>query len=484
MIEGSALFLIASVLISGGLLAVVGDILGSKIGKARLRLGNLRPRQTAQVVTVLTGILIAATTLGINFALSKPLRQGVFELQEILRQLRIATADLDKVAAEKASIEEDLQVTRAKQQSVQRRLSKTNDNFEQAQEQLSTISKQAEQLRNDIEDLVADRRELLQQRTELDEEIEQLRQQIDNRDDELKKRQGKIVEQDKILQERQTRLQALESQRQTLQRQIEEQDAEISRFDQKIAAKDRELKRRENQLKGLEGQLTFLQQQVKVLEEYYQTYQELRERRIAILKGQVLAFAALRVVDPESTRAAIDRLLAQANRMVIEATQPGENPANERILRITQSQVDQLVNQLQDGREYVVRILSAGNYVQGEKDVRVFADLALNQQVFRDGETIATISLDASDRSEGDLQERLDLLLSATQFRARRAGILGAIQVEEGKTKTLFDFVEKLSSSEEGFDQIKAVAAGKSYTSGPLKIRLVVLDNGEVVFST
>ena len=484
MIEGSALFLIASVLISGGLLAVVGDILGSKIGKARLRLGNLRPRQTAQVVTVFTGILIAATTLGINFALSKPLRQGVFELQEILRQLRIATADLEKVAAEKASIEEDLNVTKAKQRSVQRRLSKTNDNFEQAQEQLSTISKQAEQLRSDIEDLVADRKELLQQRTDLDEEIEQLRQQIDNRDQELKKRQGKIVEQDTILQQRQARLQELESQRQILQSQIEEQDAEISRFDQKIAAKDRELKRRENQLKGLEGQLTFLQQQVKVLEEYYQTYQELRERRIAILKGQVLAFAALRVVDPESTRAAIDRLLAQANRMVIEATQPGENPPNERVLRITQSQVEQLVNQLQDGREYVVRILSAGNYVQGEKDVRVFADLALNQQVFREGETIATISLDSSDRSERDIQERLDLLLSATQFRARRAGILGAIQVEEGKTKTLFDFVEKLSSAEEGFDQIKAVAAGESYTSGPLKIRLVVVDDGEVVFST
>ena len=484
MIEGSALFLIASVLISGGLLAVVGDYLGSKIGKARLRLGNLRPRQTAQVVTVFTGILIAATTLAINFALSKPLRQGVFELQEILRQLRIATADLEKVAAEKASIEEDLKATKTEQQSVERRLLKTNDNFQEAQKQLSTISEQAEKLRSDIESLVADRKKLIQQRTQLDEEIEQLRQQISNRDQELKKRQGKIVQQDKILQERQARLQELESQRQTLQSQIEEQDAEISRFDQKIAAKDRELKRRENQLKSLEGQLTFLQEQVKVLEEYYQTYQELRERRIAILKGQVLAFAALRVVDPESTRAAIDRLLAQANRMVIEATQPGENPPNERVLRITQSQVDQLVNQLQDGREYVVRILSAGNYVQGEKDVRVFADLALNQQVFRKGETIATISLDSSDRSERDFQERLDLLLSATQFRARRAGILGAIQVEEGQTKTLFDFVEKLSNSEEGFDQIKAVAAGESYTSGPLKIRLVVLDDGEVVFST
>lgn len=82
----SAAVLLAAVLILGGLLAVLGDRLGTKVGKARLRLFGLRPRQTATVVTVLTGILIAASTLGILFALSKSLRQGVFQLDEILKQ--------------------------------------------------------------------------------------------------------------------------------------------------------------------------------------------------------------------------------------------------------------------------------------------------------------------------------------------------------------------------------------------------------------
>ncbi|NJN75689.1 MAG: DUF3084 domain-containing protein [Synechococcaceae cyanobacterium RL_1_2] len=74
----SALVLILAILLLGGLIAALGDRLGTKIGKARLRIFNLRPKQTAILVTVVTGVLISASTLGILFALSKSLRQGIF----------------------------------------------------------------------------------------------------------------------------------------------------------------------------------------------------------------------------------------------------------------------------------------------------------------------------------------------------------------------------------------------------------------------
>lgn len=484
MIEGSALFLIASVLVSGGLLAVLGDYLGSKIGKARLRLFNLRPRQTAQVVTILTGTFIAASTLAINFALSKPLRQGVFELQEILRQLRTATADLNKVAADKREVEQNLAAAKQEQETVGKRLLKINRNFRQAQAKLKAASSQAEVLRRDIKTLLTDRQKLLQQKSQLDQQISALRQQVGIRDQELKKQLSKIASQDKVLQKRQLRLQQLETQQRQLQNQIDKRDREIADLDRAIASKDSDLTRRERQIKELESQLSFLQRQVEVLEQYYETYQEFRERRIALVKGQVLAFAALRVVDPQSVKIAVDRLLSQANRMAIEATRPGETVADQRVVQITQSQVDQLSKQLQDGQEYVVRIISAGNYVQGEKEVRVFADVALNQQVFRRGETIATVSLDSSKQAEAEVQKRFDSLLAATRFRARRAGILGTIQIEEGQTKTLLDFLQRLNTSEDNFDEIKAVASNNTYTAGPLKIRLLVLQDGEVIFST
>jgi len=73
----SAYILIVAILLLGGVLATLGDRIGTKVGKARLSLFNLRPRKTATVVTIMTGCLISASTLGILFGLSESLREGV-----------------------------------------------------------------------------------------------------------------------------------------------------------------------------------------------------------------------------------------------------------------------------------------------------------------------------------------------------------------------------------------------------------------------
>ena len=473
----SAYILIAAILLLGGLIAALGDRLGTKVGKARLRLFNLRPRQTAIVVTILTGTMIAASTLGILFALSDSLRQGVFELDQILKKRREVQGELDKVTKEKKQVEKELSEAKTEQAEVQRRLDRTNRNFEQAKAQLKAVSRQANILRSEIETLLSERQQLLQQRNQLKELLTQLQEQ-------LRERERKIADQDKILQEKEIRLQQLEKEQSLLQAEITQRDNVIGQLDQAIAAKDGELQAREVRLEDLEKQLAFLNQEVEVLEQYYQNYQELRERRIAIVRGQVLAFAAFRIVEPTAVTQAIDQLLRQANRTAIQATRPGSEEFNERVVKITKAQVEQLLDQIQDGRDYVVRILSAGNYVQGEKEVRVFADIAFNQEIFNQGEMIATVSIDSDNITEADIQKRLDLLLAASQFRARRAGILGKIQIGDGHIKTLINFIEELNESEEPLEEIKAVAAETTYTAGPLKLRLVAIRDGKVIFST
>ena len=60
--------LIAAILILGGVIATVGDRIGTRVGKARLSLFNLRPKKTAVIVTIFTGGLISASSLAILFA--------------------------------------------------------------------------------------------------------------------------------------------------------------------------------------------------------------------------------------------------------------------------------------------------------------------------------------------------------------------------------------------------------------------------------
>lgn len=494
----SAYILIASILVLGGVLAALGDRLGSKIGKKRMRLFNLRPRQTATLMTIATGILIASSTLGLLFGLSKSLRQGVFELDEILKERRAAIRqlerDLEKVRKDKAQIQQELEAARTAQTSAKKRLVSINQNFQTSQTQLKTVTNQLSTVQSEVATLLKDRQQLQQQKnqltsqkTQLSTQLNELQERVKTRDQEIVKREQQLAQQDQLLAQRQTRLQSLEKEQKQLQSAIDLKDDQIEQLDQSIANKDINLKQKEAKLSELETQLSYLRREVEVLEQYYQTYQELRERKIAIVRGQVLAFGALQVVNPgdaKSIVSAVDQILQQANLSATQAIQ-GNNPnSNTPIVKITKAQVEQLVQQLQDGREYVVRILSAGNYVLGEKEIRVFADVAPNQRIFEQSQEIAAISIDSQNMSEEDLQNRLDTLLAASQFRARRAGVLGNIQVEDGRLTSLINFMEKVNQSDDTIDEIKTIAAEKTYTTGPLKLRLVAIKDGEIIFRT
>jgi len=72
----SGYVLIAAVLLLSGVIATVGDRIGMRIGKARLSLFNLRPRQTATLVSILTGGVISASTLALLFGVSSQLRSS------------------------------------------------------------------------------------------------------------------------------------------------------------------------------------------------------------------------------------------------------------------------------------------------------------------------------------------------------------------------------------------------------------------------
>lgn len=473
----SGYILIAAIFLLGGLIAVLGDRLGTKIGKARLRLFNLRPRQTAMIITFITGILVSASTLGILFGLSRSLRRGIFELDDILRELRHTQSELSQVDREKQQVVTQLTTVKKQQTAAIEELNKINLDFQQSKKQLKTISDQAAKLRSELNILLDERTKQVQQ-------LEQLKQQSQQLQSQLQQREEQIAAQDRVLQEKETRLKRLEQQQQVLQVEIQQQDLAIIDLDSAIALKDRDLKFKQDQLSNLESQLKFLKQEVAVLEQYYQNYQELRERRIAIVKGQVLASAVVRIVDPNATKAAIDRLLSQANSNAIAATLFKSNQPEQRVVKITEAEVERLAAQIKDGQDYVLRILSAGNYVQGEQEVRVFADLALNKQVFVAGEEIATVSLDSSQIDRHEVQERLNWLLAVSKFRAQRAGIVGDIQVGDGQISTLINFVDRVTQLEEPLTEIKAVVSETTYTAGPLKLDFVVLSRGKIIFRT
>ncbi len=97
--------LIISLLILGGLLATLGDRLGSFVGKARLSIFKLRPKRTAVFITVLTGSLISTLSFGFMLLVSRQLRVGLFELDDLQAKLQDSRLALKPLQEERKLLE-------------------------------------------------------------------------------------------------------------------------------------------------------------------------------------------------------------------------------------------------------------------------------------------------------------------------------------------------------------------------------------------
>ncbi len=185
--------LILAVLLLGGVLATIGDRLGSRIGKARLSLFRLRPRSTAVLITVLTGSLISALTLGLMLAVSERLRIGLFQLDQIESKLSNARKNFDFSV---------VQLTRSEKQlnKARKDVAKADQGRAAARQQLQQVQARAIQLRAELTPLQARRRVLEQERDRLgkdvksrDAELRVLQKRTSLGQQELKQLEGKVL---------------------------------------------------------------------------------------------------------------------------------------------------------------------------------------------------------------------------------------------------------------------------------------------------
>ena len=73
-----AWILIVFLIFLGGLIAPFGDILGTRIGKARFSILRLRPKRTATIITIITGGFISSISIGLLILVSEEFRQRLF----------------------------------------------------------------------------------------------------------------------------------------------------------------------------------------------------------------------------------------------------------------------------------------------------------------------------------------------------------------------------------------------------------------------
>ncbi len=414
----SGWLLILAMLVLGGVLSTLGDRLGSRVGKARLTLFNLRPRHTALVITALTGALISAVSLGLMLLVSERLRVGLFQLDQIQARLQQSRTALERSQG-------DLKGTRGELASSREELARAEKARNQAlsgrQQALSSREKALESLRSARSGLAA-----------------------------AEQRVGTLRRELQPLQAQRARL---EKERVRLSREVQGRDAEIRRTEAELKEVRRRIAAGAKELKELETNVIAL-----------------RRGDVVIASGQPLATAKVRLQRAQQAKEVIDALLQQANEAAFRQLFPGQS-TDRRILLVPRSDVERLAGLLAKPGTWVVSIRSAANVVRGEGRVLAFPDLRPNRRVVRQGEVLARTTLEGDVRSPEEVRSRLNLLLAAAFARAQRQGTL--VDGLQFDAAAFNDLGRSLSERSEGrVVQLEAVALRDADTPEPILVDL------------
>lgn len=105
----SGWFMLIVLAVMGGIIAYLGDKIGSKVGKRKIKLMGLRPKYTSILVTIMTGISIAVVTLGVMSVLSENARVALFGMNKLRQQQHVLEEQRDRLLAEADKLAREMQ---------------------------------------------------------------------------------------------------------------------------------------------------------------------------------------------------------------------------------------------------------------------------------------------------------------------------------------------------------------------------------------
>lgn len=115
--------ILAIIAVMGGIIAYVGDKIGTKVGKQRMSLFGLRPKYTSIVVTIITGLMIAAATVGVLSISSRSVRTALFGLDQMYAQMEELNQQIaaknEELKARQAEIDAQAEQMNTMQEAVQ-----------------------------------------------------------------------------------------------------------------------------------------------------------------------------------------------------------------------------------------------------------------------------------------------------------------------------------------------------------------------------
>ncbi|SMC38892.1 DUF3084 domain-containing protein [Sporomusa malonica] len=414
------LALIAIIAVMGGAIAYIGDKLGTKVGKKKLSIFGLRPKHTSIIVTIVTGILISATTLGVMTAISWDVRTALFGMEELKAELVSLNSEVDVKTNE-------LELSRAALET-------------KTQEYIAINTKVKETAAHLIQ-IMAELDEVTGERDRAAAALSLLQSDYSLAQRDLAKYQGDIK---------------------SLQATKNELDSRIAGLNTKM-----------NELNTAK---TALQTDVDRLNELAVSLKKglqiVREGTVVFRTGEVLSTSVIEGgKSPEDTAKMLGESVYKTNVLILDKLGVADKKLE--VLWIARSEFDQAAALIAETNQAViVRISTVGNTVYGEPVIGRL-ELFPNHLVYNKGEVVYSEVVNAP-RDAQQAEEVVMGFLQKVNTTAVNQGILpDPIQGTVGSMSgaQLFESVNRVKRYS-GKIELTAVAKTDTYTAGPLQIEI------------
>ena len=406
------LALIAVIAVMGGAIAYIGDKLGTKVGKKKLSIFGLRPKHTSIIVTIVTGILIAAATLSILTLTSRDVRTALFGMEALKTELAELSSEVTKQNTELALNRAELQAKTAEYTTVSAKVQETA-------KQLAAIS----------------------------DELDQVTVERDRAAAALKTVQGDYTQAKADLLQSQADITALQATKAELDTRV------ASLNEAKIALKD-DVDRLNELTDNLKKGITVV-----------------REGVVIFRAGEVLSTAVIKGgQSQDEAEKLLGKIIFDTNRLITDRL----GIKNElEVLWIAQTDYQQAANLIAATPDsIIVRITAAGNTIYGEPTIGTI-DLFPNKLIYDAGTVVYAETMDVQKNSK-QVEDAILLFLNKVNAEAIKQGILpdplqGTVGTMSGAQ--LFETISKIKRYN-GKVEIAAVTTEDTHTAGPLKINI------------
>jgi|GEM_PF-2389428 len=509
--------LILALIVATCFIAYIADNIGKNLGKKRISIFGLRPRQTATLISMATSVVIMLLTVAILMLTSASLRNALLrydtekkaankvqreyaqlqtEKEELLKSVRVQHEQIERNRTQTEQFRNQrveaegllqrankrLDIARKGENSARARAREAQTRLSAARKQFDTFKRQLAQANVQV--------------TAAKERVEKARSQVIFAEKQLKAEQGrvestqaqlggaqeKLVKAQSELQQAQSQQEAARQQLEVARKQLETSRRNLDLVQKKVTENIAELTAAQTEKASLEVRRDALQADLKAkerelenLQEQVRQYQEIQKIAERIATGDVgvqvgEVFAEETVPPHASTKEALTSL----RKLVSEAREELGKTRRDLTLAIPETTTNQTEDEFLSGfAAYLstlevpvsIRLVAARDHARGESNIVARLLPIQVRTVFDQGEVLASAAIDAGSE-DFRIFNRLLALLNENEQRARERGVMPLLTEDS-------PFFYHPRTNEQVFDALRRIQA----MGGIVRVRLLAAEN-------